>query len=216
VTTDPAEAERRRAARRRHLQQRQTLVFGILITAMLAVALVAAAVWSNVIPSPFARPFSSPEPTEAATANAPCPPADALPAPFNEITANVFNATDQTGLAARTASGLAQFGVVISQEANYAGSFEGVANVVSGPRGLQAAYTVVELLPGATVTLDGRDDATIDVVLGGAFSEIPAPEAAPVDPEVPLTPPPGCTPVEVPEDTGAEQEAPVAEEATER
>lgn len=207
MTTDPAEAARRRAARRRHLQQRQTLVFGILITAMVAVALVGAAVWSNVIPSPIARPFSSPAPTEAAVASAPCPPANALPAPFGEITANVYNATDQNGLAARTASGLAQLGVVISQEPNYGGSFEGVADIVSGPRGLQAAYTVAEVMPGATVTLDGRDDATIDVVLGGAFGEIPAPEAITLDPEQPLTPPPGCTPVPVPTEDVVEDEA---------
>lgn len=208
MTTDPAEAARRRAARRRPLQQRQTLIFGILVTALVAVALVAAAVWGNVIPSPVARPFSSPAPTEAAVPTAPCPPADALPAPFGEITANVYNATDQTGLAARTASGLAQYGVVISQEANYGGSFEGVANIVSGPRGLQAAYTIVEIVPGATVSLDGRDDATIDVVLGGAFAEVPPPEAATIDPESPLTPPPGCSPVAVPEDDVVEDEAP--------
>src|SRR5690606_6795790 len=85
--------------------------------------------------------------------------------------------------AGRTAGGLAQYGIVISQEANYGGSFEGVANIVSGARGLQAAYTVAQLIPGSTVTLDGREDATIDVVLGGAFSEIPEPESNPVDPE---------------------------------
>ena len=201
MTTDPAEAQRRRrAARRRHLQQRQTLIFGILITALIAVALVAAAMWGNVIPSPFSRPFSSPAPTDAAAPAVPCPPADALPAPFSEITANVYNATDQNGLAARTASGLAQYGVVISQESNYGGSFDGVASVVSGPRGLQAAYTVAAIIPGATVQLDGRDDATVDVVLGGAFSEVPPPEAAGLDLEQPLAPPPGCSPVTVPSD----------------
>ncbi len=181
---------------------------------MLAVVLVAAAMWGNVLPSPFARPFSSPEPTDAASPSAPCPPADALPAPFNEITANVYNATDQSGLAARTASGLAQYGVVISQEANYGGSFDGVADIVTGPRGLQAAYTVAALIPGSTVSLDGRDDGTVDVVLGGAFSEVPAPEAAGIDPEQPLTPPPGCTPVTVPEDEAPETEAPAAESET--
>lgn len=205
MTTDPAEAARRRAARRRHLQQRQTLIFGILVTAMVAVALVAAAMWGNVIPSPFARPFSSPAPTDAASQSAPCPPPDSLPAPFGEITVNVLNATDQSGLAASTASGLAQYGVVISQEGNYGGTLEGVATVVSGPRGLQAAYTVAELMAGATVTLDGRDDATIDVVLGGAFSEVPLPEASTLDPEQPLTPPPGCTPVEIPSDPAEDE-----------
>lgn len=175
---------------------------------MLAVALVAAAMWGNVVPSPFSRPFSSPAPTEAARSSVPCPPADALPAPYSEITANVYNATDETGLAARTASGLAQYGVVISQESNYGGDLEGVANIVSGPRGLQAAYTVAQIVPGSTVTLDGREDATIDVVLGGSFSEVPAPEETAIDPEQPLPPPPGCTPVTVPSDPAEDEEAP--------
>ncbi|TNC17525.1 LytR family transcriptional regulator [Georgenia sp. 311] len=209
MTTDLTEAQRRRAARRRHLQQRQTLIFGILITAMVAVALVAAAMWGGVIPSPFARPFSSPEPTDAEAPAVPCPPADALPAPFPEINANVYNATDQSGLAARTARGLAQYGVVIAQESNYGGSFEGVADIVAGPRGLQAAYTVAAIIPGSTVSLDGRDDATVDVILGGAFSEVPAPEAAGFDPDEPLAPPPGCSPVTVPDDDVVE-EAPAA------
>ena len=119
----------------------------------------------------------------------------------------MYNATDQSGLAARTAGGLAQYGVVISQEANYGGSFDGVANIVSGPRGLQAAYTVAQLISGATVTLDGREDATIDVVLGGSFSEVPPPESNPVDPEQPLPPPPGCTPVTIPTDDAVDEVA---------
>lgn len=186
-------------------------MFGVLITGLLAVALLAAAMWGNVVPSPFARPFSSPEPTEATAPRVPCPPADALPAPFGEITANVYNATDRSGLAAQTASGLAQFGVAISQQTNYGGTYEGVANIVTGPRGLQAAYTVAALIPGATVTLDARDDGVVDVVLGGAFDQVASPDTAPVDPQAPLTPPPGCAPVAVPEDV-EEPEAPATEE----
>ncbi|HLS75036.1 MAG TPA: LytR C-terminal domain-containing protein [Actinomycetaceae bacterium] len=203
MTIDPAEAQRRRAARRRRLQQRQTLIFGILITALLAVALLAAAMWGNVIPSPFSRPFSSPEPTEAAAPRVPCPPPDALPAPFSEISANVLNSTDQSGLAASTAGGLAQHGVQISQQSNYGGDIEGPATIVSGPRGLRAAYTVALLIPGSTVSLDGRDDAVIDVILGGTFDQVLDPETAGVDPEAPLTPPPGCSPVPEPTEDAA-------------
>lgn len=210
MTIDPAEAQRRRAARRRRLQQRQTLIFGILITALLAVALLAAAMWGNVIPSPFTRAFSAPEPTQAAAARVPCPPPDALPAPFPEISANVLNATDQSGLAASTAGGLAQHGVQISQQSNYAGDIDGPATIISGPRGLQAAYTVALLIPGSTVTLDGRDDEVIDVVLGGSFDQVLEPETAGLDPETPLTPPPGCTPVPEPsDDEGEDGEAEV-------
>lgn len=201
MTTDHAEAARRRAARRRHLQQRQTLVFGVLITALVAVGVLAAAMWGNMIPSPFTRPFSAPAPTAGPAPTTPCPPADALPAPFPEITANVYNATDQSGLAGRTAGGLAQYGIVISEEGNYGGAFEGVANVVAGPSGLRAAHTVAALLPDASVSLDDRDDETVDVVVGGSLSEVPPPETSTLDMESPLPVPPGCTPADVPTDT---------------
>lgn len=214
MTIDPAEAQRRRAARRRRLQQRQTLIFGILITALLAVALLAAAMWGNVIPSPFTRAFSAPEPAQAAVAQVPCPPPDATPAPFSEISANVLNATDQAGLAASTAGGLAQHGVQISQQSNYAGDVDGPATIISGTRGLQAAYTVTLLIPGSTVSLDGRDDEVIDVVLGGSFDQVLDPETAGIDPEAPLTPPPGCTPVPEPDDEAEEVEGEETEVVT--
>ncbi|MEE6281545.1 LytR C-terminal domain-containing protein [Georgenia sunbinii] len=204
MTTDldaDAVAERRRAARRRRLQQRQTLIFGVLLTALLAVALLAAAMWGNVIPSPFSRPFSSEAPTDAANTSVPCPPANALPTPFGEITVNIFNATTEGGLAARTASGLAQFGITVSQTANYSTSVDGVARIVTGPHGLRSAYTVAALMPGAEVALDGREDETIDVVVGSAFDSVPDPTSAALDPEAPLEVPAGCSPVTIPEPT---------------
>ena len=169
------------------------------------VALLAAAMWGGVIPSPFSRPFSSPEPTEAAAPRVPCPPPDALPQPFSEISANVLNSTDQSGLAASTAGGLAQHGVQISQQSNYGGDIDGPATIVSGPRGLRAAYTVAQLIPGSTVSLDGRDDAVIDVILGGSFDQVLDPETAGFDAEAPLTPPPGCSPVPEPTEEDSEE-----------
>lgn len=202
MTTDPdAVAARRRAARRRRLQQRQTLIFGVLLTTLLAIALLAAAMWGSVIPSPFSRPFSSEAPTDAATSSVPCPPVNALPAPFSEISANVYNATGESGLAARTASGLAQFGVVVGHTANYSSSVNGVARIVSGPHGLQAAYTLAAIIPGAEVALDGREDEIVDVVVGSTFDGVPDPATTTIDAEQPLAVPAGCSPVTIPEST---------------
>lgn len=213
MTTDPDDATaRRRAARRRRLQQRQTLIFGILLTALLAIALLAAAMWGNVIPSPFSRPFSSEAPTDAATAAEPCPPADATPEPFGEITANIYNATTESGLAARTATGLAQFGVVVNQTANYGSTVDSAARIVTGPHGLRAAHTVAAVIPGAEVSLDDREDETIDVVVGGAFEGVPEPDSVSLDPELPLEAPPGCSPVTVPDQVEDETAAEDAEE----
>lgn len=207
---DEPDAARRRAARRRRLQQRQTLIFGVLLTVLLAVALLAAAMWGNVIPSPFSRPFNSEAPTDAQTSSVPCPPADAVPVPFGEITASVYNATTESGLAARTASGLAQFGIAVSQTANYGSNVSGDVRIVTGPLGLRAAYTVAEIVPGAEVALDGREDETIDVVVGNGFNAVPGPEEVTLDPEQPLTVPAGCSPVTIPEQT---EEAPAGEDA---
>lgn len=219
MTTDPdAVAARRRAARRRRLQQRQTLIFGVLLTTLLAIALLAAAMWGNVIPSPFARPFSSEAPTDAATSSVPCPPANALPAPFSEISANVYNATSESGLAARTASGLAQFGVVVGQTANYSSSVDGVARIVSGAHGLRAAYTIAAIIPGAEVALDGREDEIVDVVVGATFDGVPDPATTAIDPEQPLAVPAGCSPVTVPEptdETGPDEADDETDEGTE-
>ncbi|MEE6273955.1 LytR C-terminal domain-containing protein [Georgenia sp. MJ206] len=195
-----ADAARRRAERRRRLQQRQTVIFGVLITMLLAVALVAGAMWSGVLPSPVARPFSTPAPTEEAQAFSPCPPPDALPVPFGEITANVYNGTTRGGLAATTASQLSQFGVVISSEANNPGGrYSGTAQIVTGPIGITSAYTVAALIPDAVVALESdRTDQTVDVVLGDAFESVLTPETAAVDPTMPLEAPAGCTPVDAP------------------
>lgn len=187
----------------------------MLVTALLAVALLAAAMWGNVIPSPFSRPFSSEAPTDAATVSVPCPPADAVPAPFGEITANIYNATSESGLAARTASALTQFGIVVSNTANYSGSVDGVARIVAGPHGLRAAHTVAAIVPGAEVALDDREDETIDLVVGAAFDTVPDPQTVAIDPEAPLAVPAGCSPVNIPEDTAETPDAPAAEDGTE-
>jgi hypothetical protein len=211
VTADPeAEAARRRAAHRRRLQQRQTVIFGVLITLLVAVALVAGAMWTGVLPSPVARPFSTPEATDAAEA-VPCPPPDAMPVPFGEIAVNVYNGTRRAGLAATTGSQLAQFGVVVSSQANYpGGSYGGVAQVVAGPLGIPSAYTISALIPESVVTYEGsRSDATVDVVLGEAFESVLSPDASPVNPSIPLEAPAGCTPVTPP--TADDAEAPAAE-----
>ncbi len=176
------------------------MIFGVLITLLLAVALVAGAMWTGVLPSPLARPFSTPEAADNAAGDVPCPPPDALPVAFGEISVNVYNGTTRGGLAATTGSQLAQHGVVIASQDNFpGGTYAGVARVVSGPTGLTAAYTVAALIPESVVSVDAsRADATVDVVLGEGFEQVLAPDAAPIDPSVPLLAPAGCTPVSAP------------------
>lgn len=171
---------------------------------LLVVALLALSMWRGVIPSPFSRPFTMPDPEDGPVATTPCPLPGSTPAPFGEITANVYNSTTVGGLAGEAAGSLTDLGVVVSQTANYSGGvYEGTAEIVAGPRGITAAYTVALLVPESTVTLDRlRTDETIDVVLGSTFDIVVSPESDEIDLEAELAGPADCVPV--PEPVGIE------------
>ena len=196
--TATPDAEEQRAIRRRRLQQRQTVIFGGLIAALLVIGLVAASMWAGLLPAPVTREFTSASPTEEDVVT-PCVPEGATPVAFPDITANVYNGTDRRGLAGGTAESLGQLGVVVSQQANWPeGAYSGAVRIVVGPLGVTAGHSVARVFPGAVVTLDGsRTDETIDIVLGATYESIlPAEEIAALDPAAPLVSPEGCTPVE--------------------
>jgi len=189
----------RRVARRRRLQQRQTVIFGGLITILLVAALIAGAIWSGLLPAPFTRDFSREASTEAPVVQ-PCVPDGATAVPLGSITANVYNGTDTAGLAATTGEVLGGSGVLINQQANWPqGEYTGVVQIVTGPLGVTAGYSLARLFPEAVVTLDGRSDESVDVVLGSGYTKmLSADEIAALDPEAALTSPEGCTPVTAP------------------
>ncbi|MFH5820962.1 LytR C-terminal domain-containing protein [Georgenia sp. AZ-5] len=200
TATAPDDTDRLRAARRRHLQQRQTVIIGGLVTVLLVVGVIAGAMWAGLLPAPFTREFSSPEPTEEAIVT-PCVPEGTAPPAFTEITANVYNGTDRPGLAGDTAEGLGQAGVVVNQQANWPqGEYSGAVQIIVGPKAVAAGYSVARAFPGAVVSLDeNRDDETVDVVLGATYeSMLPPEEIAALDPAAPLVSAEGCTPVEQP------------------
>src|SRR5699024_9169245 len=145
---DAKRAHDARETRRRHLQQRQTVIFGSLIAGLLVIGLAAGAIWAGILPAPVSIPIQSPEPEEVAAAP-PCPPEDALPVPLGEISADVLNGTNRSGLAAGTSASLAERGVVIGDEANAPVRFEGVVRIVTGPTAVAEAYTVAAQFPEA-------------------------------------------------------------------
>jgi len=202
VTQSP-EAVRARVARRRHMQQRQTVIFGTLVTVLLVAGLLGGAVWSGVLPSPIDIEINSgaPEATPAPVAP-PCPPEGALPVPYSEISANVLNGTETQGLAAGTAATLRSYGIQTGREQN-GQRYEGVARLTAGPLGVASAYTLAALFSSAEIVLDAREDATVDVLLGMAFEDVLPLEQVELDPEAPIPPPADCRPVETPaEDEG--------------
>lgn len=209
---DAAEAARRRRARRRRLHQRQTIIFGGLLTALLVIALLALSMWRGVVPSPFSRPFSTPDPDDVAVAMTPCPPTGATPVPFGEITANVYNSTNVSGLAGQTASALSDQGIVVPSSSNYSGEdYTGTAQIITGPRGVSAAYTVAALIADSQVVLDQlRNDETIDVVLGVDFDTALI-DASELDPEAEFEAPLDCVPVPAATDDVVEPEVEIVE-----
>ncbi len=200
TATATNDAEQQRALRRRRLQQRQTVIFGGLIAVLLAVGLLAGAIWVGMLPAPISRPFSSASPTET-TIVTPCPPQGATPVAFSEILANVYNGTDRGGLAGETGQALGRLGVVVNQQANWPqGAYADAVQIVTGPLGVTAGYSLARIFPGSVVSLDpARGDETVDVVLGAKYEAMLTPDqVAALDPSAPLTAPEGCTPVEGP------------------
>lgn len=147
-------------------------------------------------PSPTASPTNTDTPGPTPCVTVTVIPADTLPAPA-DVTTNVYNATDRTGLAAATAEELKARGFVIGTVANdpLGKTITGVAEVRHGPKGADAARLMAFYLPDAKLVDDGRSDASIDTVLGAGFMDV-APQAevdAAIDTPTPSPSPSGCS-----------------------
>ena len=95
-----SEAERARKLRRRHMHERQAVVFGVLLAFLALAFVVAAAVYTGNLNLPWASREFTNQPSPSATHNpAVCPPAGALPVAAANITVNVYNGQGTTGLA---------------------------------------------------------------------------------------------------------------------
>ncbi|GMA30093.1 hypothetical protein [Litorihabitans aurantiacus] len=92
-TQDQAPARTGRALRRRHLLQRQTIVFGTLSVLLVGAGLAGLGVHLGILPSPVTSEFTDLEAQEEAAQFTPCPAEGALPVTYDQITANVYNGT---------------------------------------------------------------------------------------------------------------------------
>ena len=140
--------ERQQALRRRHVHERQAVIFGSLIALLAIAGLASAAVYTGVLSLPILdRDFSTPAAEEASKVpDAPCPPAGALPVAYNGINVNVLNGTSRTGLATQTAAGLAERGFVIARTGDYPTGLPTAVQLSFGEAGLPAAYTLAASL----------------------------------------------------------------------
>lgn len=182
---------------RRRIQQRQTVVFGSITTLMAVLLLVAMLVWTGVLPFPFNREFTTaPDPNRVVI---PCLPTDAEPVELQTISANVYNSTSRSGIAAEAASQLSSIGVSVGTTDNWTSqSLQESARIQTGPSGVTAAYTLAQYIPDSVIQFNA--DTTNDVltvILGAEWNGITSPEAvAEANPDGALTSREGCVPLE--------------------
>lgn len=190
--------EQQRALRRRRRRERQAVVFGSLVAGLAVVGLGAVASYTGAVELPFLeREFASPPPAAVAdAAPAPCPAEGALPVAYSEVQVNVLNGADVPGLAGQTVEQLTARGFTTLTADNYPTTVGGTGQVLFGAQGVAAAYTLAAHLNEPILVLDLREDATVDLVLGTEFTALAPAEAVPLDPEVPLEGTPTCLPLE--------------------
>jgi LytR cell envelope-related transcriptional attenuator len=192
VSFDP---DRARTLRRRHMHERQAVIFGVLLAALALAGLGALAVYTGTLGVPFlARGFSTPAPAAGITAP-PCPPEGAAPVPYAQITVNVLNGSKVPGLAAQTAAALTDRGFVVAKTANSPESVTGTARLVFGAAGVAGAYTLAAQLDKPALALDARADATVDITVGTGYVGLVSADAIKLDPTVPFAAPAGCVPI---------------------
>jgi hypothetical protein len=121
----------------------------------------------------------------AQVAGTPCvqssvPFATAVPTVPATVRMNVYNATQQVGLATRVADELKLRGFAVDQIGNdpLKQTVPGVAQIRYGPQGAGAAQLLRAHIPGAETTVVTRSDAEIDVVLGMQYLHLATPAEA--------------------------------------
>lgn len=182
--------------RRRHRHERQAALFGVLIAALIAVALGAFAIFTDAIPAPFARDFTTAAPDAAqVTPTPPCPPAGTMPVAYQDVQVTVLNATRRGGLATDTAKALTARGFTVLSTGNSTSAVTGVARVRFGAAGVGAAYTLAAQIEGVTLVLDDRVDASVDLVIGPEFGSLLDPATIGLDPTIALIGTDGCVPL---------------------
>ena len=148
---------------------------------LLVLAVVAGAVWWNVLRQDSARK------AEAAAA---CSAAEEAPPSLDPttVTVRVFNATDEAGLAKKVADSLKELGFNVPEYANDSSDREvtGVGELRHGRRGDDQAAFLTAYLPAASDYPDVRATDVVDLIIGPEFVSLATPEevaAALVQPE---------------------------------
>lgn len=205
--TTPDDVKRARMLRKRHKQERQAVIFGVLIAFLAVSGLGALAVYTGTVDPPFERGFSTPAAKEDEAHPQACLPEGTLPVPSGEILVNVFNATDRGGLAGVAGERLAERGFAVGATGNATIDLASV-RISFGAAGLAQAYTVAAHFAESDLYYDAREDASVDVTLGDTFEALS--EEIALDPAIAMTSVEGCVALEeiAPAELPTEEPAP--------
>ena len=156
------------ASRTRRARRRRALITLVVVALMLFFAFWYAYSYYQDSNTPRAAP----SPTCTATSTAKVP---------SQTTVNVYNATNRTGLAAKTAADVRKRGFKVSAVSNdpLQKDVAGAAEVRYGASGTASAKLVMALVKGAKGVKDSRTDSSVDLVLGAKFAALtPPPKTA--------------------------------------
>ncbi len=160
--TQDAAASRRKVKWRR---VRHGVVLIVLLLALVAAVYVAMGISRGDIKIAALQPEPKPTPT--------CPQGPFSYTDAKTITVDVYNSTGKSGLASSTAEVLKERGFTIGAVDNKRAFVDGsTAVVVSGPEGLDEAYTVQQNIPGTTFKVDERTDDSVSVILGVTYTTL--------------------------------------------
>lgn len=189
----PTTPEAARRLRRKRKRERQAVIFTTLVTGLLFLAVMAAAVLSGHIASPFDREFSR-QPDDYVDVIEPCPSDPSrLPVATTDIHVRVLNASGRTGLAGRTAEFLEERSFNILMTGDH--ESQRVPSIHFGIEGLDAAITLRAHAPDAVLIVDERSGTSVDLILGSQFEGLIPQEDVALDPRQPLPSPEGCRPI---------------------
>lgn len=161
-----AEREKQRQARRRYLQQRQTVIFGWVLVAMIVAVVVSLPFATGLISLPFAKEFTLS--ASQKSAYPPCVPSGD-PVSLKGVKVEVLNGSSHSGLAKDTATALGQLKVDVTNVGNSNDAFVGSVRISTSEGKVAQAYSLARLFPNATVRLGREETEPIKVVLGEQF-----------------------------------------------
>ncbi|WP_215523751.1 LytR C-terminal domain-containing protein [Varibaculum prostatecancerukia] len=174
-TTDPLAnlSPYQRYVRRR--QQRETMVFTIIGSVMAGLLVLSILVGFGILPFPFFNDFKQ-APQYAQAGDVPCPTSEKA-VPLDKMEVHVVNGTDVSGLAGKVAAGLKERGIPVKDIGNITtGSYEGNVQIITGPTGVNVAYTLARAFEDAEIVLDPRPTSDVTVTIGSRYSDMVTPE----------------------------------------